>query len=112
MTDLEVVVLSILTRRGIAGDSIHVFYMEEAVGAAREHLVRIALMADVEDELVVRRVEDVVECDSSLDESEVRSDVTAVITHAVEDALPDLTGEGLQLLCVEALDVFRAMDIF
>lgn len=73
MTDLEVVVLSILTRRGIAGDSIHVFYMEEAVGAAREHLVRIALMADAEDELVVRRVEDVVECDSSLGESEVRS---------------------------------------
>ena len=42
-----------------------------------EHLVRVALVADVEDEAVARRVEDVVERGDQLDGAEARGEVAA-----------------------------------
>ena len=44
----------------------------ELVAAAGEHLVRIGLVADVPDEAVARRVEDVVQRDGELDRAEAR----------------------------------------
>ncbi len=49
----------------------------EVLAPAGEHLVRIALVADVEDEAVARRVEDVVERGDQLDGAEARREVAA-----------------------------------
>ena len=45
----------------------------EAIAPAGEELVHVALVADVEDELVLRRVEDAVQRDGQLDDAEVRA---------------------------------------
>ena len=49
----------------------------DAIEPAGEHLVDVALVADVEDELVLRRVEDAMERDGQLDDAEVRPEMAA-----------------------------------
>src|SRR6185312_810273 len=48
-----------------------------SVTASGQDFVRIGLMADVPDELVGRRVEDVVQRDGQLDDAETRTKVSA-----------------------------------
>ena len=84
--------------------------MEEAVGTPREHLVGIALMTDIEDDLVLGGVEDIVEGNRRLHEAEVRAYMTTMVTHTVEDSLTDLTGYVVQFFDIESLDIFRTLD--
>ena len=51
---------------------------EKFAAAAGEQLVHVALMGDVEDKLVLGRVEDAVQRDRQLDHAEIRADVPAV----------------------------------
>jgi hypothetical protein len=66
----------------------------ERLVAAGQDLVRIALVADVPDELVARRVEDVVQRDGQLDDAEAGREVAADpaddVDHAVAHVLRDL----------------------
>lgn len=57
--------------RGIAGEAAIRADSVEAGKAAGEQLMRIGLMASIPDEIVQRRIEDVMEGDSELDRSEV-----------------------------------------
>ena len=54
------------------------------------------MVTDVPDEPVVRRVEDVVECDRQLDRAEVRRQVAAGLRHALNDEIAQLAGELLE----------------
>ncbi len=65
--------------------------------APGEQLVDVALVADVEDEAVARRVEDVVHGDGQLDDAEVRPDVTAGLGDAGDEALANFFGQSFQL---------------
>ena len=69
--------------------------------AAGEHLVRIALMPDVPDELVARRVERVVQRDRQLDDAEPGADVPAGARADVDQARADVVGELRQLVAGE-----------
>src|SRR5207253_1087065 len=65
----------------------------EGLAAAGDQLVRIALVAGIEDELVARRVEDVVQGEGQLDNAEIPAEVTADGGDDVDDPLADLFGE-------------------
>ena len=80
--------------------------------AAGEDLPRIALMAHVPDDAVVRRVEDVQQRDRQLDDAEARPDVTPGLGDHVDQALPHLGGEGGELLQGKPLDVFGTANGF
>ena len=58
-----------------------------------EELVRIALMPDVPDELVARRVEGVVQRDGQLDDAEAGADVAAGARADVDEARAHVVGE-------------------
>ena len=68
------------------------------VVAAGEQLVRIALMADVPDELVARRVERVVQRDRQLDDAEPGADVAAGARADVDQTRAHVVGERVELV--------------
>ena len=82
------------------------------MGAAGEDLVRIRLMGDVEDELVRRRVEDVMQGDGGLGEAQVRADVSAVAADAVQYGVAHFVGDGFQFADLELAQVGRGVDLF
>ena len=90
----EGVVLALVAARE-ARDAAELAQRRHPVLAAGEHLVRIGLVADVPDEAVVRRVEDVVQRDRQLDRAEVRREVAAGLRHRLDDELAQLGGELL-----------------
>ena len=65
----------------------------------------IALVANIEDELILRTVKDIVEGYGSLNESEVRTHMATMSADAVEDAGAYLLGESLQLVDAKTLEV-------
>ena len=79
VTDLEEVVLAFVRVR-ISRNIVIFFGVKISVLSAREHLVWVALVRNIEDHLVLGRVENIVESDSSLDHTEVRAEVSAVNT--------------------------------
>ena len=62
---------------GEAGEAALLAQRADAVAAAGQDLVRIGLVADVPDQPVVRRVEDVVQRDSQLDDAEPGAEMAA-----------------------------------
>ena len=81
---LKIVVHRTFCGRRITADGVHlVDVSEKARRASRQHLVGVTLVADVEDELVLRRVKHIMERHSRLHKTEVRADVSAVFAHAV-----------------------------
>ena len=96
MRGAEGVVLALVAARK-AGDAAELAQRRHAVAPAGQHLVRIGLVADVPDDAVVRRVEDVVQGDRQLDGAEVRRQVAAGLRHALHHELAQLGGELLQL---------------
>src|SRR5690606_38812701 len=61
-----------------------------------EDLVRIGLMANVPDQTVVRRIEDVMQCDGQLDDAEARAEVPAGLADAIEQFKAQLVGEPFE----------------
>ena len=49
----------------------------DLVPTPRQHLVHVGLMADVENELILRGVEDTVQRDRELNNAKIRAEVTA-----------------------------------
>ena len=86
--------------------------VEEAVGAPGEDLVRIRLVRDVEDELVRRCVEDVMQGHGGLGEAQVRADVSAVAADAVQYGAAHLVGHRLQFIDLQLPQVSRGLDLF
>ena len=71
MADAERVVLAFLALRE-RREAVLLLDRRDAVAAAGQDLVRIALMADVPDEAVARRIEEPVQRDRELDDAEAR----------------------------------------
>ena len=113
VSHLEVVVLGAFRRRRVSRYGVHIVDIaEEASCATSKHLVRVALVADVEHELVHRRVEHVVQCDGRLNEAEVRTYVSAVLAHAVEHRRTCLVRHNVKRLYVQPFQVGWRLNLF
>src|SRR6266511_1516493 len=84
----------------------------EPVVSAGQNLPRIALMADVPDDLVARRVEGRAERNRQLDHAEPRADVATRLGDDIDEALGHFIGQRLQLLRRQRLDVRGTVDRF
>ena len=82
----------------------------EAIAPAREHLVRIGLVADVPEDLVAGRVEQAVERHRQLAGAEVGAEVAADLADHVDDQLAHLLGDLLSAPRRESPEVVRALD--
>ena len=73
-----------LAALGKAAEAAALAQGADAVPPAGDDLVRIGLMADVPDQPVLRRVEDVVQRDRQLDHAEARPEMTAGAAYRVD----------------------------
>ena len=73
----------------------------EVLAAAGEDLVDVGLVADVEEDLVLGRVENGVKGESELDDAEVGAEVAAGFGESLDEEFADLFGELGQLRITE-----------
>ena len=92
MRRAERVVLA-LGALGEAGQAAALAQRADAVAPAGQDLVRIGLVADVPDQPVARRVEDVVERDRQLDDAEAGAEMAAGDRDGVDGLGAQLVGE-------------------
>ena len=78
--------------------------------ATGQQLVRVALVRDVEGELVLRRLKNAVERDGQLDHAKVGADVTAMVGSDRDDLVSDLLRQLRQDSCGQSFQIFRAAD--
>ena len=83
----------------------------ELLTAAGEHLVGIGLVADVPEHLVGGRIEQRVQRHGELAGAEVGAEVPADLADRVDDQLPYLLRDLLQLIVVQALEIGRLVDV-
>ena len=83
----------------------------EGVAATGNQLVRIALMAGVEDDLVAGRVEEVVQGQSQLDDAEVPAEMAAHAGDDVDDRLANLLCDLRKLPPIEPAEIVRRVDV-
>ena len=83
----------------------------EAIAPAREELVDIGLMAGVPQDGVSRRVEDPMESECQLHDSEIGSEVPAGCGHRLDDEGPNLLCELFKLLSRQRPEVLRCLDL-
>ena len=106
MADFKVVIHRTFGGRRVARDGIHILHVaQESRCSSRENLVRVALMAHVEHELVLWGVEHIVQCHGGFHESQVGSNMPAVLAHTVEYGFARLFGNGSESLHVQSLQV-------
>ena len=82
----------------------------DLVPPAGEHFVDVALVGDVEEELVFRRIKDPVEGDGELYDPEVRAEVSAGLRETVDEFFPDFLCEERKLLFGKIFDVLGRTD--
>ncbi len=81
------------------------------VAPAGQDLVRVGLMTDVPEDLVLRGVQQRMQRHRDLAGAEVRAEVPADLTDRVDDVLAHLLRERLQLLVGQAVKVRGAVDV-
>ncbi len=109
MAGVEDVVLRFLTFAEAGDTAVHADRVER-VAPPGDEFVRIRLMAGVENDLIARRVEDVVQCQRQLDDPEVAAEVAADPRNHVDDAVADLTRKLMELFAVELPKILRGVD--
>ena len=80
---------------GEAGEPALGAQRADAVAAACQDLVRIGLVADVPDQAVVRRVEDMVQRDGQFDDAEAGAEMAARDGHGVDEFGAQFGGASL-----------------
>ena len=83
----------------------------QLIAPAREHLVRVGLMADVPQDLVARGFEHRVQRHGQLARAEVGAEVPADLPDGVDDVLAHLLRELRQLLLGELAQVLGTVDV-
>ena len=96
---------------GEAGKPAALAQRADAVAPAGEDLVRIGLMADVPDQAVSRRVEDVVQRDGELDHAEAGAEMPAGDRDGVDRLLAQLVGDLAQLIRWQPPQIGRCLDL-
>ena len=83
----------------------------DAVLAAREDLVRVALMADVPHDPVMRGIEDIVQGHGDLDGTEAATEVPAAAGNGIQQEVPQLVRDGRHLVFLQGAQVRGAVDL-
>ena len=79
---------------------------------AGEHFVDVALVADIEDEPVLWRVEDAMQRDRQFDHAEIRPEMSAGLRQNIDELFAHLLRELRQLLFRDRFDVRGRTDSF
>ena len=95
----------------VAGQASPLPEMLETFGPTGQDLVDIGLVAGVEDDRIVRRVEDSVNAQGEFDDAKVRAQVPTGATDPVDEEAADLGCEACQLAARERSQVTRATDL-
>jgi len=82
----------------------------DAILSAGEDFVRVALVADIPDELVVGGVEDGVDGGGEFDDAEARAQVAAGFGDGLDRCAADFVGEGFEFLVGERFHVGGRVD--
>ena len=105
------VVLAFL-RLGKAADSLPLAQGGKAVKPPGQQLIRVALMADIQKDFILGRAENPEYRDRQLHDAQVGGQVPAVLGNRLEDFLPDLLGQKIQLGSVQLFYICRRMNLF
>jgi hypothetical protein len=100
-----------LVHRAERGEAAVLADRVKTVAAAGEDLVRVRLVADVPEHLVLGRVDQRVHRRRDLAGAEVGAEVAADLADRVDDQLANLLGDLLELVVGEALEVGRGVDV-
>ena len=111
MADAEGIV-GALAALGEAGNAAMHAQAIHAFTASGQHLVRVALVADVPDQAVLRRIEDSVQGDGQLDGAEVGRQMAAGLRHGVDQEGAQFGRQLRQLLAFKPAQIGRAVDGF
>jgi len=82
----------------------------ELLAASGEELVDVRLVADVEDEMIRRRIENVVHGQREFDHAQVRTEVSAGFREDGNQLLANLFGKNFKLGASERFDIEWGMD--
>ena len=88
----------------IAAHGVHLVF------AAGEDFVRIALMADVPNQMVFGRVVHIVQGDGQLDRAQIAGEMPAGFAYRIQQKLPQLGGDLGQLFFIQTAQILRAAD--
>ena len=105
----------IVGRLGRGAEAGHVIVMGRIqIGflAAGQHLMRIGLVADVEDQLICRRIEDVMQGDGGFHDAEIRTEMSAMDRGPGQHGLSHLLGQSFELGRVQLLHIRGTIDLF
>ena len=83
----------------------------DAVAAAGQDLVRIRLVADIPDQPVVRRVEDVMQRHGQLDDAEAGAEMSAGDRHRIDQLGTQLVGELPQIFLAQLAQIGGNIDL-
>src|SRR5438445_5108283 len=97
MSGTECVILRFVTTKKSRQSAVFLDRMK-LIASSGQYLVRVSLMADVPDELVARRIKNVVHRHRELDRSETCSCVASDPRAGVDNELANLVGNFLQIL--------------
>ena len=111
MTRLHPVVLALSARR-IPRQPALLAQVVEVRAATRQHLVDVGLVAGVEDDGVVRRVEHPVQGQGQFDDAEVGTEMSAGRSDLVDQEFTNLECEVVQLRLRKVLQIGGSADLF
>ena len=105
--------VAVMLALGAEEEAVEAAVLADAVdlpAAPGEHFVHVALMADVEEDFVRRRIEGAVQGDGQFDHAEVGAAVSARLGHGMDEFLADFPGEEWEVLFRDGAHVGGAVD--
>ena len=111
MAGLHPVVLALAPRR-ISRQAVLLAQRLEIAAATGQHLVHVGLMSGVEQDRVVRRVEDAVQCQRQFHDAQVGSQVPARRRDLVDQEVADFSSQLFQLRLCQVLQISGTADLF
>ncbi len=92
------------------GEAAFLLDRRDALATPGQNLVRIALMADIPDETVVRRVVQIVQRDREFDHAEARAEMSARACDRFDQVFAQLARDFAELGFIELAQVGRGVD--
>ena len=97
-------IMRALTTLGKAGKSAALAQHIKTIKSARQHLVHVALMSHVPNDMIPRRIKDAVQCHAEFHNAKVRRKVSAVFTDTLNQKISDLFVQAKYRLLVKRLE--------
>jgi hypothetical protein len=110
MTGAEAVVGALGSAAKAASPAGLAEVFKKLTAATGEQFMHVALVADVEDKLVLGRGKHAVERDGEFDDTEIWTDVAAVFSGSRDNLIADFLGESRELVGGKSFNVGRAVD--